>query len=151
MTPKLERTLAACRRHAQRLARAVERTPPGLDAGSFEQPSEELLDLLDQFAYRYARLQDTIGSTLLRDTLVEAFGEPVEDEPFLDVLARAERVGLIESEQWWREQRALRNALVHGYPATAAERAQTMAQAAVAARSLLALFDRIEAALSRRA
>ena len=70
----------------------------------------DLAERVDAFAARFGRLQDTVGDKLL--PLVLAWlSEPVG--PAIDNLARAERLGWINSAADWIECRQLRNFMIH--------------------------------------
>jgi len=75
--------------------------------------SEEGTMVLDQIAYRFSKLQDSIGK-LIRNYLY-LLGENVENLPMIDVINLAQRIGLPISEEKWFELRALRNAISHEY------------------------------------
>ncbi len=74
--------------------------------------SDERSEMLDAFALRYGRLQDTLGDKLLPQML-HASLEKIGTQ--LDNLLRAEKLGWIESVQTWIELRELRNRLIHEY------------------------------------
>lgn len=86
--------------------------------------SEEGLWLLDQIAYRYAKLQDTLGR-LLRWFLA-CQGEAVEHLTMLDVVNLAEKLGFDLTEEDWMQLRGLRNVIAHEYPDSAHEIAQAV-------------------------
>ena len=88
-----------------------------------EAPVDELVAALDQFAFRFARLQDTLGQKVFRAVLVGSLREPYEDRPLRDVLDRLEQLRLLPSAERWEEIRAARNSLAHDYPDTPAQRA----------------------------
>ena len=72
----------------------------------------ELAERVDAFAARFGRLQDTTGDKLLPAVLAW-LSEPVGAA--LDNLARAERLGWIDSAADWIECRQLRNYMIHEY------------------------------------
>ena len=75
----------------------------------------DLAERVDAFVARFARfarLQDTLGASLLPH-LLQAELEPVGS--VLDNLNRAERLGWIRSASDWAEIRQLRNRMVHEY------------------------------------
>jgi hypothetical protein len=69
-------------------------------------------DTLEAFVSRYGRIQDTIAGKLLPRALRAVAEEPGTQ---LDNLARAERLGWIDSEAQWLDARGLRNRLIHEY------------------------------------
>jgi len=70
---------------------------------------------LDQFLYRFSKLQDTMGERLFTSCLL-VMGEDFSRKPFIDMLNRLEALGLIPSRKWWVLQRELRNQIAHEYP-----------------------------------
>lgn len=97
--------------------------------------SPELGERLEAFVSRFGRMQDTIASKLLPRWLIcleETPGSQIE------ILNRAERLGVIEDTQAWLEARRLRNRLVHEYM----ENAENFAQDLLLARDYsLFLFE----------
>ncbi len=76
-----------------------------------EQSPEEA-ERLEAFVSRFGRMQDTIGNKLLPRWLRAQAEEP---GTLIEVLNRAERVGVLESAEDWLVARELRNRLVHEY------------------------------------
>ena len=72
----------------------------------------ETAEQLDAFTSRFGRMQDTIADKLLPRWL-QAQAEKTGSQ--IEVLNRAERLGVIESVEHWLEARKLRNRLVHEY------------------------------------
>ncbi|MFN7445540.1 MAG: hypothetical protein ACK5RC_10305 [Curvibacter sp.] len=115
---KLQPALGECTTHRQRLHRAW------LEARDFEalRPaatfslSDEEVRTLDQLVFRFGRLQDAMGARLL-PALLQLTQEWRDDEPFLDKLNRAEKLGMIPSAEQWQLLRELRNQTAHEYPA----------------------------------
>jgi hypothetical protein len=69
-------------------------------------------EMLDAFASRNSRLQDTLADEFI-PSMLRASLEPVGTQ--LDNLLRAEKLGWIESAEHWIALRTLRNRLVHEY------------------------------------
>ncbi|MFN9571733.1 MAG: hypothetical protein ACK58C_06205 [Betaproteobacteria bacterium] len=74
--------------------------------------NEDLSERLDAFSARFGRLQDA-----LTDKLLPAYFSLVSEppRPVVEMLDRAERLGLIASTDAFLEARKLRNRLVHEY------------------------------------
>ncbi len=87
----------------------------------------ELAERLEAFVSRFGRMQDTIAGRLLPRWLT-ALAEPPGAQ--IEVLNRAERLGVLEDTEGWLELRRLRNRLVHEY----AESAERLAADLLAAR-----------------
>lgn len=95
----------------------------------------EVAERLEAFVSRFGRMQDTIAGKLLPRWLVslaEQSGSQIE------ILNRAERLGVIKDADTWLEARQLRNRLVHEYM----DDAEAFAQDLLLARGYsLMLFD----------
>jgi hypothetical protein len=108
--------LSECERHASILRAA--RTEIGdkrFSPDTVENLGGELVKSLDQSAYRFGKLQDTLGMRVLPGIL-ELAEEPLpEATPFAEKLQRLERLAVIPSVNQWRRLRELRNQLAHEY------------------------------------
>ena len=87
---------------------------------------------------RFARLNDFLVQRIFR-TLDQI--ELADEGTALDRLQRAEKRGLIDSAERWRELRLLRNAIAHDYLIESADR--VLADAIVAAPELLEAVSRV--------
>ncbi|WP_397546057.1 hypothetical protein ABUL39_08125 [Rhodothermus marinus] len=147
---QLKQALAVCRMHREALQDALE----DLEVRPFcqewlAQLSREDRRLLDQFAYRFLRLQDTIGQQLI-PSILRALGEPVEEMPVIDRLNRLEQLGWLSSADEWMMLRRIRNELTHDYPQTLEERLETLKMARSAAYRLLEVFEQLEERITTR-
>jgi len=70
---------------------------------------------LDVMAVRYAKLQDLIGSKIFY-RLLDVMAEPIENNRFLDVLTHLEKIGILDSVDFWIDLRNVRNFIAHEYP-----------------------------------
>ncbi len=137
----LEHAHAACKVHDEALGDALE------DIGQWP-ITETQLDhltkdqrrLLDQFAYRYTRLQDALGARLMPAAL-RALGEDIEIMPALDRFNRLEQLGWLPSADEWLELRRIRNEFAHDYPEMAKERFDQLQLALAAARRAREIFN----------
>ena len=113
---KFRAALEECRLHAEVLREA--RADLGAARFSPEEMTalpKERRRLLDQLAYRFVKLQDSMGMKLLPGLLVLAEEPLPESTPFGEKLQRLERLGALESADRWRQLRELRNQLSHEY------------------------------------
>ena len=113
---KLEKIFYECDKHIKRLKSAsdVMQDFMPLDSSSYKSLSEDRVVYIDQFLFRFAKLQDTMGQKLFRWILI-CMDEEVEGKPFVDILNRLEKLSLIESANEWRTLREDRNELAHNY------------------------------------
>lgn len=100
----------------------------------------ELAERLEAFVSRYGRLQDTIADKLLPRWLLALAERPGSQ---IEVLNRAERLGVVEDVAVWLEARQLRNRLVHEYMTDAASFAGDLNLAESYSRILLQTYRRI--------
>lgn len=113
--------------HLQRLNRAetLLKTFFPVSAKKMTQLSEEQIEHLDQFIYRFTKLQDSMATRLLPAIYAWLEGES-RPMPFLDILNRLEQLGLIENVEQWQFFRNLRNNLAHDYPESLDQTATTL-------------------------
>jgi hypothetical protein len=123
--------------------------PNPLEVGAVAADEGALIRTIDQFVLRFIKLQDTLGEHVLRAFASEVLAEPVSDLPLIDVLARLERYGVLDSAQWAR-WRALRNSLTHEYPGHPETRIAVLEEARAAAGALDRLVDQLDSRLPRQ-
>lgn len=104
-----------CDTHLERLKSALKALRPliPLDRDKYRKLSDIDISFIDQLSFRFGKLQDTAGRAL-RNILI-ALGEDMEGAPFIDILNRAEKIGIIDNAQEWMMLRELRNLLTHEY------------------------------------
>ena len=117
---KLQPALSECLLHRKRLHQAwLEAVKFDVLTGTTGETGATLNDdevrTLDQLVFRFGRLQDAIGTRLL-PALLQVIQEWRDNEPFLDKLNRAEKLGLLPSAEQWQLLRELRNQTAHEYP-----------------------------------
>ena len=143
MSLPLDVALTQCDRHASIMAGALDQIPHPLTGEHLRQASPELIRLLDQFVLRFIKLQDTLGTHVLRQFAVQVLGEPVEDAAFIDVINLLERRGYLKADEW-ALQRSTRNILTHEYPDDPLRQALALSAAQAAARQLDEWLRRIQ-------
>jgi hypothetical protein len=113
---KLLQTLEECNKHIKRMLYAYRKMTKfmPLDAIKYDHLTEEQVESVDQFIFRFSKLQDAMGERLFRGVLI-FLAEEVKNKPFLDLLNRLEQLEIIESKDEWLFLRTLRNALSHEY------------------------------------
>ncbi|MEJ5227061.1 hypothetical protein [Thermodesulfovibrio sp.] len=107
--------ISICNIHSERLKsslRNLEKLIP-LSVLQYKLLNEQELSFLDQMSYRFGKLQDLSGG-LLRAILL-TIEEDVSHLPFIDILNKAEKLGIIDSAHEWITLRELRNLLTHEY------------------------------------
>ena len=143
MNPSFLSALDEARRPLLRLEQADGRLPLKITGTLLASLEDEGVAVLDQFLFRFLRLQDCLGVKLLRPYLVEVLREPLDDRPFRDCLDRLERLGVISSAERWEEIRRLRNVVTHDYPEAVDIKAARIEEARTAVKDLAAILARI--------
>lgn len=77
--------------------------------------NSEQIRCLDQFIFRFSKLQDAMGAKIFRN-LLEYLDEDVSSLPMRDLLNLLERYRLIDKAEEWNYIRELRNEIAHDYP-----------------------------------
>lgn len=144
MSLPLDAALRQCARHAEVMRSALGQMPPLLTAEMLQQQTPDLTQLLDQFVLRFTKLQDTLGTHVLRQFAVQVLVEPVEDLAFIEVLNLLELRGYLTAEGW-AEQRSIRNTLTHEYPEDPQRQLLALSAARLAARQLVEWLEKIQA------
>ena len=113
---KVVDAIRECNLHIERLSSAVRdlKTIFPLDNNKYDSLTEIDIRTLDQFIFRYSKLQDAMGERLFPSVLM-ILEENIAKMPFLDKLNRLEQLQLIESKDTWLYLRKLRNEFSHEY------------------------------------
>lgn len=137
----LAHAYSTCLGHAEALREAlVDLHQRDLQEIERDKLAKEDRRLLDQFAYRYTRLQDDMGARLM-PAILRALEEDIAAMSAVDRLNRLEQLGWLPSAAQWSELRRIRNTFAHDYPETPAERHAQWRLAMAAAEQVLALLD----------
>lgn len=137
--------------HAQVLSEALTQVQ---DERPFGAPSVRAMaglvrQRLDQTAYRFMKLQDTLGERVLPG-LLELADEPLADSAtFQQKLNRLERLEVIDSAADWRRLRTLRDQIAHEYPDAPEIQAALIELLLEGAAELLTMWRKIERAVER--
>lgn len=112
---KQDKVINECEKHLQRLQYAKNelKTLFPLTQKSYENLTQENIQAIDQFIYRFSKLQDTVGEKLIK-MVFTLYEENIEKFTFIDILNRLEKAELL-STQTWKELRDIRNELSHNY------------------------------------
>lgn len=114
---KCASALEECKKHVQRINTALKFLAPlfPLTEAVLNALSDEQTAVLDQFLYRFAKLQDCIGLRLI-PAVYALLESDTSAHPFIDILNRLEKLGVLTSAADWQYFRSLRNNFAHEYP-----------------------------------
>lgn len=123
---RMEKLIAECDKHLKRINGAYLKMSVfmPLDANKFQQLSDDEIEHIDQFLFRFAKLQDAVGEKLFMLLLEFLKEEHTRAKSFIDILNRLEQLGLLKDKNVWLELRKVRNNIAHQYedePQQAAE------------------------------
>ena len=112
---KLLDIISECNKHIKRIIWAYEKIKLFLPKNKkeFEELSEDNITYIDQFLFRFSKLQDAMGEKLFKLILLTT-GENVKNKTFIDILNRLEELNLINKDKWLY-LRNLRNSTNHEY------------------------------------
>lgn len=114
---RLQREFEICDKHILRISEAVEGlgiTLP-MSVEYYKNLNTEQVRCVDQFIFRFSKLQDAMGAKIFR-YLLELLDEDISSLPMCDILNRLERYLIIPSANEWIYIRELRNEIAHDYP-----------------------------------
>lgn len=117
ITERLRREFEVCDKHILRINEALGELQVALPmtVDSYAQLAAGQVRCLDQFIFRFSKLQDAMGAKIFR-YLLEYLDEDVSALPMRDILNRMERYLFIPSADEWNYIRELRNEISHDYP-----------------------------------
>lgn len=142
----IESSLKECDAHLRRLEhgeQVLERLFP-LSEERMDTMSEGELAHLDQFIYRFTKLQDSMARRLL-PSLYSYLENDTSPRPFLDILSRLEKLGVLTDQETWQRFRTLRNSLAHDYPESRGQTIATLNELFREWRQLKEMFDHAKA------
>ena len=133
-----------CQGHADALSEAMQDMQSrALTPDDYTHLNKDDRRLLDQFAYRYTRLQDDMGARLM-PAVLKALGEDIAPMSAIDRFSRLEQLGWIHSADDWLSLRQVRNQFAHDYPDSPAERFERLQAAIHAAQQLLTVLAQFQ-------
>jgi hypothetical protein len=141
----LPAALAECRLHAEVLTEALsDLSPAAFTAEDVTRLGSDQRRVLDQLAYRFGKLQDSMGEKVL-PAVLDLVQEPLPPgATFAEKLQRLERIGAIANAADWRRLRELRNQMAHEYPDQPHIKAAVLNRFVQGVGELLAVWGRVQ-------
>lgn len=115
-TIKLQKYFNECDKHLQRIEEAyadMERFMP-LSAAKYQRLTKDEVQAVDQYLYRFSKLQDTMGDKVFK-LIIRQYEQSGDILPFIDMLNKLEKIGFITSAKEWLALRQIRNEIAHQY------------------------------------
>lgn len=117
ISERLDREFTICDKHILRIDEAMKELSAVLPLSNenYASLTSEQIRCLDQFIFRFSKLQDAMGAKIFR-FLLEYLDEDVTALPMRDILNRLERYHILPDANEWIYIRELRNEIAHDYP-----------------------------------
>ncbi len=149
---RLQREFDVCDRHIMRINEALESLGVSIPMSMsvYETLTTEQIRCIDQFVFRFSKLQDAIGAKIFRYVL-ELLDEDVTALPMRDILNRMERYNLIPSAGEWLYIRELRNEIAHDYPLMGSELVSIISELISKNASLVEIYNNLRAVVKKYA
>ncbi len=113
---RLQKILFECNKHIEKLNTAYQKLEALLPftEAIYLDFDEAQTSYLDQFLYRFSKLQDSVGQKLFKAVL-DYKTEETTAKSFIDILNRLEQLEYLQDIDGWFELRTIRNQLAHDY------------------------------------
>jgi hypothetical protein len=84
---RLKKIVYECKKHIQRMDSAAMKMASFmlLDQSRYDRLDEDEVEHIDQFLFRFLKLQDAIGQKLFK-TILRVLKEDIENKPFIDYI-----------------------------------------------------------------
>lgn len=144
---RLQREFEVCDKHILRINEALEElssTLP-LTTESYAQLSSEQIRCIDQFIFRFSKLQDAMGAKIFR-YILEYLDEDVTSLPMRDILNRLEKYKFLPDANEWIYIRELRNEIAHDYPFMENDVVHILNELFSKVNTMYGIYDKLKAA-----
>ena len=144
---RLQREFDICDKHILRINEALEElssTLP-LTTESYAQLSSEQIRCIDQFIFRFSKLQDAMGAKIFR-YILEYLDEDVTSLPMRDILNRLEKYKFLPDANEWIYIRELRNEIAHDYPLMENDVVHILNELFTKVNTMYGIYDKLKAA-----
>ena len=142
---KIEKYLNECKKHKIRIEKSYAKVKEifPISAPRYQSLSDDEIGAIDQYLFRFAKLQDTLGNRLFR-LIVSEYEDNINQLTFIDILNRLEKIGVLDDVNIWRKLRDIRNDISHQYDDEPQEMAEALNNIFAYKSELLKIFDKIE-------
>ena len=141
---KLEKYLNECGKHVLRIRKAYSKIRKVLPLSStqYQNLSDDEVAAIDQFLFRFSKLQDTLGDKIFR-LIISEYRENTESLTFIDILNLLEKIGILHDAKTWNKLRSTRNTISHQYDDEPEEMAKALNDIFAHKDDLLRIYDEI--------
>ncbi|WP_294890596.1 nucleotidyltransferase domain-containing protein [Sulfurimonas sp. RIFCSPLOWO2_12_36_12] len=141
----LEKYFHECDKHIQRINEAFETIQTFIPITAFEYTNldKNQIQALDQYMFRFTKLQDTLGDKIFK-LIVANYEQEVSSLPFIDILNKLEKTEYIFSAKEWMNLRKVRNNIAHQYDDEPEEMSQAINEIVSNKDVLLKIYDKVK-------
>ena len=142
---RIQKYLNECQKHKLRIEKSHTKVKGifPLSAPRYEKLSDAEVETIDQYLFRFAKLQDTMGEKLFR-MIVSQYVENIEKQTFVDILNRLEKIGILSDANIWKKLRSIRNNIAHQYDDEPEEMVEALNDIFAYKDELLNIFNNID-------
>ncbi len=142
---KMQKYLNECNKHKIRIEKSYAKVKEifPLSAPRYESLNDDEIEAIDQYLFRFSKLQDILGKRVFR-MIVSEYEDNINELTFLDILNRLEKIGVLDDGNIWKKLRDVRNDISHQYDDEAEEMAEALNNIFAYKTELIAIFDKIE-------
>ena len=142
---KIQKYLNECEKDKMRIEKSSAKVKDifPLSAPRYESLSDEEVEAIDQYLFRFAKLQDTLGQRLFK-IIVSEYVENIHQLTFLDILNQLEKIGILKDVNTWKRLRDIRNNISHQYDDEPQEMAEALNSVFAYKDELLNIFINID-------
>ena len=141
---KIKKYLNECRKHKLRIEKSSVKVKALFPISSprYEKLNDDEVEAIDQYLFRFAKLQDTLGTKLFK-MIASEYVEDISQLTFIDILNQLERVNILEVTIW-KKLRDVRNNISHQYDDNPQEMSEALNTIFAYRDELLHVFENIE-------
>ncbi len=145
---KTAKYIKECETHIVRIKKANDDIKDILPLSSqaYLDLDDEEIKTIDQYIFRFSKLQDTIGNKLFK-IVVAKLVQDIDDMSFKDILNKLEQTKILDSTQQWERLREIRNSISHNYDDEPDEMAQDINNIFAQKSIVINIFNNIKSAL----
>ena len=148
---KINKYLNECNKHKMRIEKSYAKVKEifPLSAPRYQSLSDDEVEAIDQYLFRFAKLQDTLGQRVFK-LIVSEYEENIETFTFIDILNRLEKIGVLEDVNIWKKLRDVRNDIAHQYDDEPQQMAEALNNIFAYKTELIAILESIERFFNQR-
>ncbi len=144
-TIRIEKYLNECDKHVKRIIESFDEVQSQfpLSAKKYVELSNYDVKNIDQYLFRFAKLQDTIGDKLFK-AVIGNYVESVDELTFIDILNKLEKIKIIDNAEEWSILRKIRNDISHHYDDEPHEMAEALNSIFAQKEVLIGIYQKIK-------